>query len=97
MFRKVTPLEFLRSLLVIGVAGLQYTVCSATRNELLTKFLKGVLKHIESFQEVVSKRFLIRNIQTHKLQLSALRVFKTPEITSTVDFLSLEAGANGFC
>ena len=97
MFRKVTPLEFSRSLLVIGVAGLQYTVCSATRNELLTKFLKGVLKHIESFQEVVSKRFLIRNIQTHKLQLSALRVFKTPEITSTVDFLSLEAGANGFC
>ena len=96
MFRKVTLLIISRSLLVIGVAGLQYTVCNTTRNELLTKFLKDVLKHIESFQEVVSKRFVIRNIQTHKLQLSALRVFKTPEITSTVEFLSLEAGANGF-
>ena len=96
MFQKVTFLEISRCHLFIGVAGLQYTVCNTTRNELLTKFLKGVLKLIENFQEVVSKRFLIRNIQTHKLQLSALRVFKTPEITSTVEFLSSEAGANGF-
>ena len=95
-FRKVTLLEISRSPLFIGVAGLQYTVCNATRNELLTKFLKGVLKLKENFQKVVSKRFIIRNIQTYKLQLSALRVFKTPEITATVKFLSLEAGANGF-
>ena len=96
MFRKVTPLEISRSPLFIGVAGLQYTVCNATRNELLTKFLKGVLKLIENFQEVVSKRFVIRNIQTYKLQLSTLGVFKTPEITSTVEFLYSETGANAF-
>ena len=96
MFRKVTLLEISRSILVIGVADLQYKVCNATRNELLIKFLKGVLKLKENFQEVVSKRFLIRNIQTYKLQPLAMRVFKTPEITSTVEFLSSEAGANGF-
>ena len=96
MFQKVTLLKSSRSPLFIGVVGLQYTVCNATRKKLLTKFLKGVLKLLENFQELVSKRFLIRNIQTFKLQLSALRVFKTPEITSTVEFISSEAGANGF-
>ena len=96
MFRKVTLLEFSRSPFFIGVASLQYTVCNVTRNELLTKFLKGVLKLTENFKDVVSKRFLIRSVQTYKLQLSALRVFKTPDITSTVEFLSSEAGANGF-
>ena len=39
---------------------------------------------------------LIRNLQTCKMQLSDLRVFKTPGITSAVEFLSSEAGANGF-
>ena len=62
MFQKVTLLEISRSPLFIGVAGFQYTICNATRNELLTIFLKGVLKLTENFQEVVSKRFLIRNI-----------------------------------
>ena len=95
VFQEGYLLEISRSPLFIGVAGLHYTVCNAVRNELLTKFLKGVLKPIENFQEVVSKRFVIRNIQTYKLQLSTLCVFKTPEITSTV-FLSSEAGANGF-
>ena len=95
MFRKVTLLE-ISSPLFIGVAGLQYTVCNASRNELLTKFLKGVLKLIENFLEVVSKRFLISNIQAYKLQLSTLHVLKTPEITSTAEFLSSEAGASGF-
>ena len=95
-FRKVTVLEISRNPRFIGVATLQYKVCNATRNELLTKFLTSVLKLIENFQEVVSKRFLIRNIQTCKQQLSALRVFKTPEIMSTVEFLSSEAGADGF-
>ena len=33
-------------------AGLQYIVCNAARN--LTKFLKGVLKLTENFQEVVT-------------------------------------------
>ena len=96
MFRKVTLVEISRSPLFIRAAGLQYTVCNATRNELLTIFLKGVLKLIENFQEVVSKRFLIRDKQTYKLQLSALHVFKTPEKTSTVEFFSSEASANGF-
>ena len=40
--------------------------------------------------------FLTRNLQTCKMQLSALLVFKTREITSTVEFLSSEARANGF-
>ena len=35
--------------------------------------------------------FLIRNLWTCKLQLSAMRIFKIPEITSTVEFLSSEA------
>ena len=52
---------------------------------------------MENFlEEMASKRFLIRNMQTYKLMLSALRVFKTPEITSTAEFLSSEAGVNGF-
>ena len=39
---------------------------------------------------------IIKNLQTCKLQFSALRVFKTLEITSNVEFRSSEAGANGF-
>ena len=96
MFRKVTLLEISRSPLFMGVAGLQYTVCNATTNKLLTNFLKGVLKLIEHLQEVVSKRYAIRKIQTYKLQLSTLRVFKTPEVTSNVEFLSSKAGADRF-
>ena len=38
--------------------------------------------------------FIIRNTQTYKMQISALRVFKTYEITSMNEFLSLEADAN---
>ena len=91
---QVTLPEISRSPLSIVVAGLQYTVCNATRKELLTKFLKVVLKLAENFQEVVSKMFLITDIQTYKLQLSVLGAFKVSEITSTVKFLSSEAGAN---
>ena len=40
--------------------------------------------------------FLIKNLQTCKMHLLALRVFKTLEIASTVELLSSEAGANGF-
>ena len=40
--------------------------------------------------------FLIRNLQTCKMQLSAVSFFKTPEIMSTMEFLSAEAGANRF-
>ena len=96
LFRKVTLLEISRSTLFIRVARLQYTVCNATWSELLTKFLKGILKLIENFLELVSKWFLIRNIQTYKLQLSAMRVFKTAEVTFTMEFFSSEAGTNGF-
>ena len=39
--------------------------------------------------------FLIRSLQTYNMQLLALLVFKTPEIRSTVELLSSEAGANG--
>ena len=44
MLRKVAFLEISRSPLLIGNASLQYTVCNATKNELLTKFLKCALK-----------------------------------------------------
>ena len=52
MFRKVTLLEISKSPLLMVFTGLQYIVCNAARN--LTKFLKGVLKLTENFQEVVS-------------------------------------------
>ena len=51
MLRKVAFLEVLRSPLFIRVAG---SLCKATKNELPTKFLKGVLKTSERFQEVFS-------------------------------------------
>ena len=54
MFQKVAFLEISRSPLLTGVAGLQYTVCNATKNELLTKFLKCALKLTENVQEVIS-------------------------------------------
>ena len=40
--------------------------------------------------------FFIRNLQTCKLHVSALRVFKTPKVASTMEFLCSEAGANRF-
>ena len=50
MFRKVTLLE----IFCTGVSALQYTSCNATKNKLLTKFIKGALKLTEYFQEVNS-------------------------------------------
>ena len=47
-------LEISRGPLLTGVAGLQYTVFNVIKGELPTKFLKGALKLIENFQEVVS-------------------------------------------
>ena len=49
-------LEISRSSLLTGVAGLQYSVCNATKNKLLTKFLKCVLKLTENFQQVISTK-----------------------------------------
>ena len=54
MFRKVAFLEISRSHLLTGVAGLQYSVCNATKNELLTKFLKCALKLTENVEEMIS-------------------------------------------
>ena len=34
-------------IIITGVAGLQYTVCYTTKNELPTKFFKGALKLTE--------------------------------------------------
>ena len=47
---KVGPQEILRNFLLTGVVGLQSTGCNITKNELLTKFLKDVLKILENFQ-----------------------------------------------
>ena len=51
MFQKVALKEILTSLLT-AVACLHSAVCNAIDNELLTKFLEGVLKLTEIFQEV---------------------------------------------
>ena len=77
MFRKIAVLEISGSPLLIGVAGLQYTVCNAPKNELLTKFLECALKFTENFQEVSLMGFLSRNLHSCKLRLSPLRGFKT--------------------
>ena len=54
MFRKLAFLEISKSSLLTAVAGLQSTVYNATKNELLTKFVKSALKLTENFQEVIS-------------------------------------------
>ena len=37
-------------IIITGVAGLQYTVCYTTKNELPTKFFKSALKLTEIFR-----------------------------------------------
>ena len=49
MFQKKKLFKNSRSPLFIGGAGLQYTVCNATRNELLTKFLKECFETYRKF------------------------------------------------
>ena len=61
MFQKVAVPVISRCPFLTGVAGLQYTVCKANKDEQATKF-----------------------------------VFKTTEITSTMEFISSEIDANGF-
>ena len=89
MFRKIA-----RILLLAGVAGLQYTVCKTTENELSTKFLKYALKLTENFQEVISIEVPYRKFTD--LQTAALRTFKAPTVACIVELLFSEAGANGF-
>ena len=87
-------LEIARSPLSTGVAVLQYSVCNATKNELLTKFLKRALKLTENVLEVISTEVPYENFTD--LQTIALCVFKALKVTSMVEFLSSEAGANRF-
>ena len=94
MFRKTDFLEIERSPLSTGVAVLQYSVCNATKNELLTKFLKRALKLTENVLEVISTEVPYGNFTD--LQTIALCVFKALKVTSMVEFLSSEAGANRF-
>ena len=88
MFRKVAFLEISR------VAGLQYSVCKASKNELPIKFLKCALKLTENFQVVISTEGSYQKFTD--LQTSALRFFKAPKVASMVEFLSSEVGATGF-
>ena len=69
MFRKVAFLEISKSPLLTEVASLQNSVCDATKNELLTKFLKCASKLTENFQKVISTEVPYRNLQTCKLPL----------------------------
>ena len=79
-----------------GVAGLQNTFCNATKNELLTKFIKGALKFPENFQEVISNEVPYQKFTDLQTADFSLACIKTPEITPAVEFFSSEAGANGF-
>ena len=90
MFQKMSFLEISKSPLLTRVAGLQYTVCNATKNELLTKFLKCALKLTENFQEVISTEVPYQKFTD--LQTAALRAFKAPQIVSMAELLSSEAG-----
>ena len=75
MFRKVTLLEILKSPLLIVFAGLQYIACNAARNKHLTKFLKGVLKLTENFQQVVSNMVLYEKYTAIQAEAFSLACF----------------------
>ena len=73
MLQKVVVLEISRSHLLTGVAGLESTVCNASKNKLLIKFLKGALKLTENLQEVISNGFpfcKITDVQTTAFNLA---------------------------
>ena len=75
MFRKVAFLEISRSFLLAGVVDLQCTVYNSTKNELLTKFLKGALKFTENFGEVISNGVpyqKVTDLQTTAFSLACL-------------------------
>ena len=74
MFRKVAFLEISRSPLSTGVAGLQYSVCNASKNELPIKFLKCALRLTENFQVVISTEGPYQKFTD--LETSALRFLK---------------------
>ena len=93
MFQKMAFLEISRSPLT-GVSGLEYSVCNAHKNKLLTKFLKCALKLTENFQEVTSTEGPHQKFTD--LQAAALGAFEAPKVASMVEFLFTEAGANGF-
>ena len=54
MFRKAAFSKISKSPPLAAVAGLQSTADNVTKNELLTKFVKGALKLTENFQEMIS-------------------------------------------
>ena len=83
MFRKLTFLEISRSLLLTGVAGLQYSVCNATKNELLTKFFKCALKLTENLQD----HYISTEVPYHKFTI--LSVFKAPKVAPMVQSRSM--------
>ena len=73
LLRGVAFLEILRITLLTGLEGLQYTICNATKSELLTKFLKVDLKLTENFQEVVTNGISYQkftDLQTAALSLA---------------------------
>ena len=53
IFRKVALIRSSRDFSFTGVVGLQSTGCNATKDGLLTKFLKVVWKILENFKEEV--------------------------------------------
>ena len=58
MFPKVAFREISGSRLLTGVPGLQYTVRNASKNELLTKFLKCAFKLTYNYREAISNGVL---------------------------------------
>ena len=51
LYHPISVLVLSKGPLLTGVAGLQSTGCNVTKNELLTKFLKDILKISGNVQE----------------------------------------------
>ena len=76
MFRKVALLEISRSPLLPRIAGLQYTFCKATKDELLTKFLEGAFKLTENVQEMISNGVSYQKFTDLQTAASSLACFE---------------------
>ena len=74
MFRNVALLEIPRNSFLTSVTGLQAATlpgCNATKNELVTKFCKGVLKILENGKEKLCYGVSLYLIASLSLQLIA--------------------------
>ena len=70
-----------RSHALTGIAGLPSTISNASKNELLTKFLKGALEFTKSFQDVISMVSAIQEFNNSVLfEFISFRYFYIPTL-----------------